>query len=108
MIVRKLYSVFLLLTLLVPAVQREIHTFHHKDDISCSANDTKHLHEQHHYCKFCDFSVPAHFTSVHSFVYDAQDVITQNLILPSPSEYVAFHVNHGPPRAPPFGSFLIG
>ena len=100
-----IYSICLLLILLFPMVQREVHTFHHKNDISCSAEDTKHLHEQHHYCKYCDFSVPAHVVSWYSFDLNSVDFV---VFLPGLTASLVFDIekgSSGPPRAPPSGVF---
>ena len=102
MLVRKLISVVFLVLFLFPAVQKELHTFSHKDDIACSARDTKHLHEQHHYCKYCDFSVP-----VHALLQVDQPLGLFNLEFITITDNY-FSINNsgavfaGPPRAPPF------
>jgi hypothetical protein len=98
---RKVIPVFFLVLFLFPLVQQELHAFGHRNDVSCTAKDTKHLHEQHHYCKFCDFNVP-----VHAFLQaDFAIVFTLQHYLTFSSGFTAFHafcLNHaGPPRAPP-------
>jgi hypothetical protein len=101
---RKVIPIFFLVLFLFPLVQQELHAFGHRDDVACTAKDTKHLHEQHHYCKFCDFSVPVHalLQADLAIVFSLQHYLT---ISSGSFSFNAFCLNHsGPPRAPPFFS----
>ena len=58
MLVKKIYSLLLLLLFLFPVVEKEVHSYEHKDDFHCTTKSDKHFHSKEHYCSICDFNIP--------------------------------------------------
>ena len=53
-LLRKIVSVFVLLAMFVPALQKTIHDFSHQHDFHCTSTAEKHFHEASHHCVSCD------------------------------------------------------
>jgi hypothetical protein len=81
-------------------VEKQLHSFDHRNDIHCSATD-KHFHVLEHNCSICDFTVTSSDKAPESFI--------QFLIAATPFYFQALteSINisnafkHLPSRAPP-------
>lgn len=66
--IKKYVSLFFLLTLFFPILEKAHHELEHKDDIHCTASD-KHFHELEHNCSICEFTI---INSIHPVKSDVQ------------------------------------
>jgi len=99
--VKKIFSLLMLLAFLLPAVEKEIHSFEHKDDFHCTTKADKHFHEEAHNCSICDFNVPV---VTESFEKDFSFILTAysaHFIPVEKNRFLSAPINLLPPRAPP-------
>ncbi|HEX5001025.1 MAG TPA: hypothetical protein VFW78_00885 [Bacteroidia bacterium] len=101
MSLKRSYALFLLFIFLTPSVQREWHAFAHKDERSCEATHSKHLHVQHHYCKFCDFSIPFNAELIDNQLITVNFHFDGELVSPQFGSSPVFALRQYAPRAPP-------
>lgn len=53
----KLFALLLCVAILVPAIERNVHLFKHRNDIHCNSSE-KHFHTSEHNCSICDYTIP--------------------------------------------------
>jgi hypothetical protein len=52
---KRIISLFALVVFLFPIITEDVHSFSHKDDFHCTAQNEKHFHQAAHHCPICDY-----------------------------------------------------
>jgi hypothetical protein len=99
--IRRLLSVFFLLTFLFPPTVEAVHSFGHRNDNHCTERSIIHFHAEEHHCNICDYSQTPTYNTFLYFDLSGNKIISTETFLQHADPIFESHRFNFSYRGPP-------